>query len=237
MNFMLVHGAHMGGWSWKKVAEILTQHNHTVYTPTLTGLGERQHLMVSTLNLNTHIDDIANVIRFSDLDDIILVGHSYAGVVIAGVNEIYTKKIRKLIFLDSFMPQSGKSILECLPESYQENWHLACQNYGHGWIFRKGNNAFERWGAHDKNIQVQYLDKICDFSMHFLTTPIHLSKKFAEAEKIYIRCTKPSDAKNIMQSAYETAVKQGWKIHEIDADHIAPITAPEKVAELLLKLQ
>src|SRR5262249_9017727 len=84
-DFGLVHGTWGGGWQWRPVAERLRAHGHRVFTPTLTGLGERAHLVTPTTSLDTHVDDIANVIAWEELSDIVLVGTSYGGLVIAGV--------------------------------------------------------------------------------------------------------------------------------------------------------
>ena len=100
-TFVLVHGAWYGGWCWKKVTSRLTSAGHTVYTPTLTGLGERRHLVNEGIDLDTHIQDIVSMIEFEDLNDIILVGHSYAGFVISGVADKIPGRIRKIVYLDA----------------------------------------------------------------------------------------------------------------------------------------
>jgi pimeloyl-ACP methyl ester carboxylesterase len=100
-TFVLVHGSWHGGWCWRRVADRLEQHGHKVYTPTLTGLGERVHLLTANVDLNTHITDVMNVIKFEDLKDLILVGHSYAGCVISGVAEQMLPTIASIVFVDA----------------------------------------------------------------------------------------------------------------------------------------
>lgn len=109
-TYLFVHGAWGGGWEYKKVDSILTAQGDKVYHPTLTGLGERVHLANPDINLTTHITDIVNVFRFEDLHDVILVGHSYGGMVISGVAEQVPDRIRHLIYLDAFVPNNGESL-------------------------------------------------------------------------------------------------------------------------------
>ena len=105
LTFVIVHGAWGGGWSWKEVDHLLTADGHTVYRPTLTGQGERVHLASPSVGLDTHIADIVNVIKFENLHDIVLVGHSYAGMVITGVAQQVPDRISRLIYLDALLPR------------------------------------------------------------------------------------------------------------------------------------
>jgi pimeloyl-ACP methyl ester carboxylesterase len=114
-TFVLVHGAWHGGWCYKRVAQLLRQSGHEVYTPTLTGLGERSHLMNRTIDLETHVRDIVDVIRWEELSDLVLCGHSYGGMVISGVVEKVPEKIRALVYLDAFVPDSGQALTDFLP--------------------------------------------------------------------------------------------------------------------------
>ena len=109
-SFVLVHGAWHGGWCWSKLTPMLKSAGHQVFTPTLTGLGERSHLFTTEIDLNTHIQDIINVLEYEDLNDVILVGHSYAGMVISGVAETAGQRLSQLIYLDAYLPESGKSV-------------------------------------------------------------------------------------------------------------------------------
>src|SRR5437016_3911488 len=108
--FVLVHGAWHGGWCWRRVADLLQQRGHKVFTPTMTGLGERSHLIDGKINLTTHVTDIVNVIKWESLKDIVLVGHSYGGIIISGVAEAMRDAIGSIVFLDAFVPESGDSV-------------------------------------------------------------------------------------------------------------------------------
>jgi len=109
-TFLLVHGAWHGGWCWDQVSARLTALGHVVIAPTLTGLCERSHLLSPSVNLSTHIDDVAGEIRFKDLSNVVLCGHSYGGMVITGVAERYAERIASIVYLDAFWPRDGQSL-------------------------------------------------------------------------------------------------------------------------------
>lgn len=114
-NFVLVHGAWRGGWIWKRVAQRLRKEGHDVYAPTLSGLAERRHLLQSGINLSSHIEEIAGLIEFEDLRDVILCGHSYAGMVVTGVADRLSEKICSLVYLDAWFPQDGDALTDLHP--------------------------------------------------------------------------------------------------------------------------
>jgi pimeloyl-ACP methyl ester carboxylesterase len=109
-TYVLVHGAWAGAWEWKRVGELLLADGHTVYRPTLTGQGERVHLANQDINLDTHITDVVNVILFEDLRDIVLMGHSYGGMVITGVADRVPDRIKAMVYVDAFLPNDGESL-------------------------------------------------------------------------------------------------------------------------------
>ena len=108
--FVLVHGAWHGGWCWRRVVDHLTEKGRYVVAPTLSGVGERSHLASNSINLSTHIDDVVNEIRWKDLDGLVLVGHSYGGMVITGVAEQVLERIAAIVYLDAFLPKDGQSL-------------------------------------------------------------------------------------------------------------------------------
>ncbi len=115
-TFVLVHGGWQGGWSWRLLAPLLRAAGHEVFVPTLTGLGERSHLAGMAINLDTHIADVANTILWEDLQDVILVGHSYGGMVVTGVADRLAERIGRLVYLDAVVPQDGSTLFTLRPE-------------------------------------------------------------------------------------------------------------------------
>ena len=117
-TFVLVHGAWHGGWCWRRVADLLRARGHAVFTPTLTGLGEKSHLMSSSINLDTHVNDIVNLFRWERITDAVLVGHSYGGWPISGAIEKLEGKVSSIVYLDAFFPKNGQRGVEVqLPEN------------------------------------------------------------------------------------------------------------------------
>ena len=116
-TYVLVHGGGHGGWCYRSVAKLLRDAGHEVYTPTLTGLGERKHLLSIDTNLSTHVTDIVNTLVYEDLRDVILVGHSYGGMVITGVADRAADRIRELVYLDAAHPGDGQSLLDTAPSA------------------------------------------------------------------------------------------------------------------------
>jgi pimeloyl-ACP methyl ester carboxylesterase len=111
LTFVLVHGAWHGGWCWRRVADLLTRQGHRVFTPTLTGLGERSHLLNSAIDLETHITDVVNVFRWENIENAVLCGHSYGGWVISGVAEALESlavPLAAIVFLDAHLPENGQ---------------------------------------------------------------------------------------------------------------------------------
>lgn len=132
-TFVIVHGAWQGGWIWTRVARLLRTQGHDVFTPTCTGLGERSHLLTRAVNLTTHVEDILAVFKCEALEDVVLVGHSYGGVVITQVADRIPEKIRALVYLDAFITEHGQSLIQlALPERQKQMREGAAQS-GDGW--------------------------------------------------------------------------------------------------------
>ena len=119
-TYVLVHGAWGGGWKYARVAQRLRARGHLVFTPTLTGQGERSHLLSGSINLTTHVTDILNVIRYEDLSGVVLAGHSYGGMVVTAVADRIADRIAALVYLDAFVPQDGQSLFDInIPKNKQ----------------------------------------------------------------------------------------------------------------------
>src|SRR5689334_15631432 len=116
-NYLLVHGAWHGGWCWRRVVPLLRAAGHEVFTPTLTGLGERVHLLTRDVGLDTHAQDVIGVLEYEDLRDVVLVGHSYGGMVITAVAERAAERLAHLVYLDAFVPRDGQSQMDLLGPS------------------------------------------------------------------------------------------------------------------------
>ena len=132
-TFVLVHGGWHGSWCWKRVRKALQARRHDVFTPTLTGVGKRSHLLSPDVNLHTHVTDVVNLIRWEELSGVVLCGHSYGGCVITGVADRLSDRIAALVYLDAFVPEDGQSLFDILPTFYKTSQLEAAQRDGEGW--------------------------------------------------------------------------------------------------------
>src|SRR6516165_11196801 len=118
-TFVLIHGAWVGAWYWRRVADLLEKKGHKVFSPTLTGLGERSHLLSKDINLDTHITDIVNVVKWEDLRDVCMVAHSYGGFVGSGVLEQIGDRVSSIVWLDAFKPENGQSLIDLTSDAFR----------------------------------------------------------------------------------------------------------------------
>ena len=132
-TFLICHGAWSAAWAWKKVRPLLRAAGHEVFTPTYTGLGERAHHASRAVNLETHIADVMGVIECEDLTDIVLVGHSYGGMVATGVADRAGPRVARLVYVDAFVPEHGQSLNDLLPERARAQRQEATAQ-GDGWL-------------------------------------------------------------------------------------------------------
>jgi pimeloyl-ACP methyl ester carboxylesterase len=132
-TFVLVHGAWHGSWCWARVRRALRDQGHQVFTPTLAGVAEQSHALSRDIDLQRHVDDVANLIRWEELDSVILCGHSYGGCVISGVAELLPERIAALVYLDAFLLEDGECLHDLLPTEHREMQVGLANEYGEGW--------------------------------------------------------------------------------------------------------
>lgn len=226
---VLVHGTTAGGWVWRKVAPRLREAGHVVYTPTLTGLGERVHLATREVGLTTHIDDIVNTLVFEELTEVVLAGHSYGGMVITGVADRVPERIGRLIYLDAVVPEDGEALVDLLPAAAREGTARRVAEQGDGWLIPIERGVDER-PTH--NVAHPY---------RTWTEPVRLHDPaaFAAVPRDYLLFTAdkgPDGAfAGIMDRSLARARAAGWAITEVPTMHqITP--NPDSKAEALLAI-
>ena len=148
-TFVLVHGAWHGGWCWRRVALALRAAGEEVFTPTLTGLGERSHLLTPEVGLDTHIRDVAAVLHYEDLREVVLVGHSYAGAVITGVAEVAKDRLSTLVYVEGFMPDDGQCVFDQFPVPFRDRFRGLAEQSGDGWRIPATPALLDVWGITD----------------------------------------------------------------------------------------
>lgn len=230
-TYVLVHGAWHGSWCWRRVRRALQMQGHEVFTPTLTGIGERSHLLSPQVNLDTHIDDVANLIQWEELSDVVLCGHSYGGCVISGVADRLPERIRALVYLDAFVLQNGQSLHDTLPP-YQRDLQLeGARHVGGGWKVPPIPAEVFNVNAKDR----AWADRQC--TMQPLATfqqAIKLSGKADAVKNItFILATGFNDSP--FPQFYERAKAKGWKTLTLSCGHDAMLDLPEQVTQVLVE--
>jgi pimeloyl-ACP methyl ester carboxylesterase len=224
-TFVLVHGAWHGGWCWKKLAPLLRAAGHDVYTPTLTGLGERSHLLTRDIGLDTHIADIAAVLEYEDLRDVVLVGHSYAGMVITGVADKAAARIGQLVYLDALLPENGKAVVDYgrkPPPGTEDSWH------------DPSPATPQQFGVTDE-VDVAWMKaRFSDMPRKSMLQPLQLTSDATRSVKAtFILCTKGS----FFEEAAERAKQRGYRYRELlSGGHDVMVSQPKALASVLLDL-
>lgn len=221
-TYVLVHGAWGGAWDWKTVDSMLTAQGNTVYRPELTGLGERVHLASPDIRLETHITDVVNAIVWEDLHDVILVGHSYGGMVITGVVDRIPERIRRVVYVDAFLPDSGESAMNLAPPG-----GLARQS-----MIRDGF-IVPPWVAADAPIPHDVPQPLKTF-----TDTLRLTNPKAHAVPgSYILTFERGKEPDPFQPFADRAKARGWPVFRLEADHNAQRSARAGLVKLLLAAQ
>ncbi len=232
-DYVLCHGAWGGGWAWTRVARILRDHGHEVFTPTYTGLGERAHLLTPDVDLETHIHDIRSVIRCERLDDFVLVGHSYGGMVITGVADREWPRIRKLVYLDAFLPGDGQSVADLGGDERARAMLELAERAGEGWkVPRPEGSISPKVAERDR----RWLDDLgvpqplASFTRRLAIDGNHL----AIADKVYVLAS-DNPGSPFHAFAEETRARDDWTTHQLPTHHHLHLSMPEETAQILME--
>ena len=232
--FVIAHGAWSSGWAWKKMRPLMRALGHELFTPSYTGQGERVHLAHPGIDLDTHITDVLNVLHYEDLHDVILLGHSYGGMVATGVADRVADRVSQLVYLDAFVPRNGQSVLSLQPEVARQRLREAVRLQGDGW--RLPANPMPP----DTSPQ--------DFAW---ATPKRVMQPFKTFEQAivltdgagaatlptaYIYCTQPGPGDVFRQFADRARAEPDWRYFEMQASHNPHITVPDALMRVLQSL-
>lgn len=230
--FVLIHGGWGGGWEWTPVASKLRDLGHEVFTPTLTGLGEREHIRPSEVTLSDHIEDVVAVITFEGLDDVVLCGQSYGGMVVTGVADRIPERIRLLVYLDAFVPRDGESLADHEPEFAR----LLLQM-----VEERGDNRMPippdllpGEGSLPEEQRLSYIERLRPQSANTLTDPVRLSGGVERVLRAYVMCTGYDDPLTTRYA--ERARAEGWLYRELATDHDLHLHDPDGTVALLDEL-
>ncbi|HEY0659240.1 MAG TPA: alpha/beta fold hydrolase [Pyrinomonadaceae bacterium] len=234
-NFLLVHGAWHGGWCWRRVAKILRAAGHEVFAPTLTGLGEREHLLNADVGLDTHIADVLGVLKYEDLRDVVLVGHSYGGMVIAGAAEKAAERIAHLVYLDAFVPEDGKSLCDYQSPEILEMFHEKTRTEGEGYKLPCFIPA-EVFGVTTDEDLAWVKPKLNPHPFKTKLDAVRLTNpEAARIPHTFIYCNNPAVGP-FGQFADRIRDDESWQYLEMATGHDAMVTEPEKLAGMLIEI-
>jgi pimeloyl-ACP methyl ester carboxylesterase len=235
VNFLLVHGAGHGGWCYGRVAPLLRAAGHEVHTPTLTGLGERSHLLDERVDLDLHITDIVNVLRFEDLRDVVLVGHSYGGAVVTGVADRAHERVGRLVYLDAACVRNGQSVADVFGPEVERVRAKGRVVDGVELILLPTADGGPFYGVTDPGDRAWMAGRLTAMPWRCFEQPLRLSNEAAVAAipTYYIVCTSSVTLpdENTMEDA--RACGRFWSI---DTGHDLMISDARAVARALLEV-
>jgi pimeloyl-ACP methyl ester carboxylesterase len=232
ITYILVHGAWHGSWCWKRVRAALQSAGHNVFTPTLTGLGERSHLNSAAVDLSTHIADIVNLMKWEELSDVVLCGHSYAGAVITGAADQIADRIRALVFLDAFVLENGESLMDIVPSEVAQAVRDQAKATAEGW--KMSPIPARMLGVRDPQ-NVAWIDAQCTpQAIATFEERIKLTGNFERIQDITYMI--PTECHPNLLVSHDRANAKGWRIRTINnSGHELMIDHPQELAEFLLE--
>jgi pimeloyl-ACP methyl ester carboxylesterase len=233
-TFVLVHGSNDGGWIWQQLTPLLRAAGHDVYTPTLTGLADRSHLLECGVNLTTHITDVVNLMAYEDLSEVILVGNSYAGMVITGVAARAPERLKMLVYLDAYIPDDGQCEADLWPPERRAIAEAA-ESKTRGLAQAPSPAMF---GVTDPALADWITARSTPHPVATYTEPVPSGNaRSAALPRVFIHCTEnPATMPNVFGPFATKARANNWKVLELAAGHVAMLTAPRELAGLLLEI-
>ena len=232
-HFLLIHGAWHGGWVWNEISEILNYQGYSVSTPTLTGLGEKKHLLSSKITIDTFIEDVVNHIIFENLNNIILVGHSFAGSVISGVADRLKDRIQKLIYFDAMILKDGQKPFDIAPKELVKQRIELAKRFGNG-ISIPAPSA-DAFGVFDVKKSLLLEEKLTPHPLSTYQSKLTIKNEIGNGIPLfYIFCNNP--VYKSLESSREVVRKLKWPIFELNAGHDAMLTHPKETLNLLMKI-
>lgn len=228
-TIVIIHGGWGGGWEWTPVARMLRQRGHDVFTPTLTGLGEREHLG-SDIGLSDHIKDVLAVLTFEDLREVILCGHSYSGMVVTGAADRVPRLIRGLVYFDAFVPDDGQALRDIAPAEFFNFLWSAAEEQGDGKIPYPTEQLLPK-GSLPEELRMRYINRTRPHPLATMTEPVRLSGAVARLPRAYVRCTGDDDPDADLMAPFAARARaEGWLYREIATPHDLQLFDPDGTA-------
>jgi pimeloyl-ACP methyl ester carboxylesterase len=220
-----------GAWCWRDVRARLRAAGHDVFTPTLTGQGERRHQLTPEVGVATHVDDLVELLWFEDLRDVHLVLHSYAGVLAGPVAERTGERLASIIYLAAFLTRPGECLLDVEPESTATRYRSLAAASGDGWRVPASPAFLAQWGVTDE-LEPFVGPRLTDFPLKATTDPTNFDPgSWNRLRKVYVRHTDPPLAN--LDRSYQRAVDGGFELHDLATGHDLMLADPAETAAVL----
>lgn len=234
-TFLLVHGAWQSTGTWDLLAPLLEKRGHTLIKPVLSGLGTDQSRLSPDIALRHHVQDVSSELS-KCAEPAILVGHSYAGMIISGVVETNPSRVRRLVFLDAFIPEDGQSALDLLPRETGAYFQDIARQYGDGWRLPGGEGQLDLWGLKPGAAREFVRARLCDFTLRCFQEPLRLPvNRKASTPATFVSCVAEEyPARPFFEPFARKARSYGWELAELKTGHDCHVERPEEVADILL---
>ncbi len=207
---------------------------HTAYTPTLTGLGERSHLVSPSTNLKTWLKDIAQVIEFEELEDVILVGHSFGGAVVSGLADLMPERLRHLVYFDAMVLQSGQGALDTAPPDLIERYRRQAAETSGGLTIPPNDPSY--YGVTEPNLAAWLKTKLTPHPLQTYLDRLELDNPVGNGRPVtYITCTEPFNRSTASSREFASS-KADWTYVEFPSNHNAMLSAPDALTKLLSEI-
>ena len=228
-TFLVAHGAWSAGWAWKKMHPAMRRLGHELIVPTYTGLGERGHLAHKDIDLEAHIADVMGVLHAEDIEDAILVGHSYGGMVATGVADRAPGRFRHLVYVDAFVPRDGESVMDLRSPDSKGPMLEAVRTSGEGWKIPANPMPPDTSAADLAWIMPRRMTQ----PLKTFEQRLRLAGAVEKLPRTYIYCKRARPDDGFRKFADRARSEPGWTLLEIDSSHNPNITAPDELAALL----
>jgi pimeloyl-ACP methyl ester carboxylesterase len=232
-TFVLVHGAWGGSYGWHKVRKLLREAGHEVFTPSLTGIGERSHLSSPQVTLWTHVQDVVNAVIYEDLNDVTLVGYSYGGMVVTGCLDYIGERVKHLVYLDAFVPGDGQSLASI---TGQVNEGEPRRLPGREWLQEPRAREYDDPADAAFSEERRVSQPVGTF-----TEPVRLLRTQEDwpFSLTYIKATgepRPSEGGSFWTAGDAAKASPRWAYYEIETNHMVPFNKPRELADVLIEV-
>ncbi len=233
-TFVLIHGAMHGGWCWRDVEPLLREAGHRTYAPTLTGQGDRADLLTPEVGVSTHVDDVVSVVESHGLTDVVLVLHSYAGVLAGPVAQRLTGRLRTVVAAGAFLIEPGECLLDVEPAPVAARY-LELAEAGDGWRIPTSPAFLDQWAVTDPRLREFIGTRLTDFPLRCATDRVTFDPQpLAALPRVYLEHTDPPLAS--LAHSIHRADSTGWAHRRIATGHDLMLTDPEGTAAVLRDL-